>query len=127
MPNAMRHLCDTNVWLALALSGHSHQPPAAAWFQSLGAGDTAEFCRATQTSFLRFLTTPAIVGRHTLSNDDALACYRQLAADPFVAVCAEPADSNHAGTNSRETLSPRPNVGWMPTSLLSPSTRVCGW
>jgi predicted nucleic acid-binding protein len=21
----MRHLCDTNVWLALALSGHSHQ------------------------------------------------------------------------------------------------------
>jgi uncharacterized protein len=87
----MRHLCDTNVWLALALSGHSHQPRASAWFQGLGAGDTAEFCTATQTSFLRLLTTPAIVGPHALSNDGALACYRELAADPFVTLCAEPA------------------------------------
>jgi toxin-antitoxin system PIN domain toxin len=91
MPNAMRHLCDTNVWLALALSGHSHQPRAAAWFESLGVDDTAEFCRATQISFLRLLTTPAIVGPHTLSNDAALACYRQLAADPCVSLCVEPA------------------------------------
>ena len=116
MPNAMRNLCDTNVWLALAHSGHSHQPPAAAWFQSLGAGDTAEFCRATQTSFLRLLTTPAIVGRHTLSNDDARACYRLLAADPFVAVCAKPAGLESRWHQFAENPQPAPKR-WMDAYL----------
>lgn len=86
----MRHLCDTNVWLALALSGHSHQPPAALWFQNLGAGDTAEFCRATQISFLRLLTTLTVFGANALSNDAALDCYLQLADDPCAALCIEP-------------------------------------
>ena len=126
MPRVMRHLCDSNIWLALTLSGHSHHPSAAAWFRSLSAGDTTEFCRATQTSYLRLLTTPAILGANALSNDAALACFQQLAADSMVVLALSPAGWNPFGINTLPALSLRQSVGWTLTSLRSLQRRVSG-
>jgi predicted nucleic acid-binding protein len=39
----MRHLCDSNVFVALAMSGHVHHVTARVWFDGLKDGDTAEF------------------------------------------------------------------------------------
>ncbi len=86
----MRHLCDTNVWLALTVSAHPHQVRATEWFQGLTEADSAEFCRAAQTSFLRLLRTPAAVWPAVLTNEQALECYRTLRTDACVAFCPEP-------------------------------------
>lgn len=47
----MRHLCDTNVFFALAVSGHRHHAVAQAWLDLLG-DDSAEFCRMTFEKFV---------------------------------------------------------------------------
>lgn len=44
-------LPDVNVWLALSLPGHVHQPAAQAWLD--GTEEVLWFCRASQQGFLR--------------------------------------------------------------------------
>lgn len=41
-------LCDTNIWLALALSGHVHHRASRAWLDTINAPGVIHFCRATQ-------------------------------------------------------------------------------
>src|ERR1051325_935618 len=67
-------LADSNVWLALALSGHQHHTAAATWLEKEAAVGSLSFCRATQTSFLRLLTTKAVLnayGNPPLTNEEA--------------------------------------------------------
>ncbi|HEX9730012.1 MAG TPA: TA system VapC family ribonuclease toxin [Gemmatimonadales bacterium] len=81
------HLCDTNVWLALALSAHRHHSVARDWFQSVERPGTILFCRATQQAFLRLLTNAAVLapyGNQPLSNSEAWAAYDALLADDRV-------------------------------------------
>src|SRR6187551_2871644 len=85
----MRHLCDSNVFVALAVSGHQHHPGARAWLDGLSDGDTAEFCRMTQNSFLRLLTTDAFMKPYTLTNEQALETLRTLLDDGRIAACLE--------------------------------------
>ena len=85
----MRHLCDSNVFVALALSGHRHHSTARAWLDALSDGDTAEFCRMTQNSFLRLVTTEAFMKPHTLTNEQALDTLRTLRDDGRIAACLE--------------------------------------
>ena len=74
----MRHLCDSNVFLALIASGHRHHRATRDWYQSLSRHDTAEFCRMTQVTFLRLLTTEAVMGAYALTNDQAISLYGEL-------------------------------------------------
>jgi toxin-antitoxin system PIN domain toxin len=78
----MRHLCDSNVLLALVLANHPHHTLALKWFQSLGPGETVGLCRATQLSFLRLLTTEAILKRDTQTNAEAISVWNGLAGSP---------------------------------------------
>jgi toxin-antitoxin system PIN domain toxin len=81
------HLCDTNVWLALAISGHGHHVAARRWFDSVPGPAMAAFCRATQQSFLRLLTNAAVLapyGNLPLTNKQAWAAYEALVADERV-------------------------------------------
>ena len=88
------HLCDTNVWLALAISGHGHHVSARRWFDSVPDPARVAFCRATQQSFLRLLTNAAVLapyGNPPLTNKQAWAAYEALAADErVVPPAAEP-------------------------------------
>ena len=80
-------LCDTNVWLALALSGHRHHAAARRWFDAIPGPATVEFCRATQQGFLRLLTNAAVLapyGNPPLTNKQAWAAYEALVADERV-------------------------------------------
>ena len=93
MARQVRHLCDVNVWLALTLSGHFHASAARSWFESLTAPDSAAFCRSTHQSFLRLLTTPAMLEEYrsaARSNEEAWSAYESLRSEPRVGWLEEP-------------------------------------
>jgi toxin-antitoxin system PIN domain toxin len=82
-------LCDSNVWLALALSKHVHHAAARAWLETLEGLRSALFCRATQQSFLRLLTNAAVLGPYgnpPLTNRQAWGAYEALLADDRIAL-----------------------------------------
>lgn len=86
----MKHLCDSNVFLALAVGQHAHHPSAAAWFSGLGPDDTAAFCRATRISFLRLLTQKIAPGYVPLGNAEAWDIFDRLSLDDAVVNEGEP-------------------------------------
>jgi toxin-antitoxin system PIN domain toxin len=80
-------LCDSNVWLALALSGHLHHRAARAWLEGIDEQASLAFCRATQQAFLRLLTNAAVLhpyGNPPLTNRQAWSAYEALLADDRV-------------------------------------------
>ena len=77
-------LCDSNVWLALALSRHAHHAVARQWFEAVEDPSSVFFCRATQQTFLRLLTNAAVLspyGDPPLTNRQAWEAYESLLAD----------------------------------------------
>lgn len=77
-------LCDSNVWLALALSRHIHQAAARGWLETVADPASVLFCRATQQAFLRLLTNAAVLtpyGNPPLTNRQAWSAYEALLAD----------------------------------------------
>jgi uncharacterized protein len=86
------NLCDSNVWLALALSKHVHQPIARSWFHGVVGREAVLFCRATQQTFLRLLTNPSVLapyGNRPLTNAEAWGAYEALLADDRIVLRAD--------------------------------------
>src|SRR5436189_5496731 len=86
-------LADSNVWLALALSKHAFHPIVRAWFARQKPSQPVLFCRSTQQSFLRLLTTLAVLdpyGIPPLSNKAAWSAYEGFLADERIAWVEEP-------------------------------------
>ena len=86
-------LPDTNIWLALALSKHTHHPAAKAWLDGRDAPDSVLFCRSVQQSVLRLLTTAevmALYGIKPLSNAEAWGVYEAFIADDRIVFRDEP-------------------------------------
>jgi toxin-antitoxin system PIN domain toxin len=78
--------------LALALSKHKFHSAAQTWLESQGPRQ-AFFCRATQQSFLRLLTTTAVFAPYRippLSNRAAWSVYESLLADERISWIEEP-------------------------------------
>jgi toxin-antitoxin system PIN domain toxin len=106
-------LCDSNVWLALALSEHTHHEVARDWFDSVADPRSVVFCRATQQSFLRLLTNAAVLrpyGNPPLTNRQAWNAYQALLADDRVAFRSEEPAALEAHWKRfavRETASPK--------------------
>lgn len=85
-------LCDTNVWLALALSGHGHHLVARDWLDSIREPASLIVCRATQQSFLRLLTNATVLGAYgnpPLTNRQAWEVYEAILADDRVVFRAD--------------------------------------
>lgn len=77
-------LCDGNLWLALALSGHVHHHAASSWLETVDRPESICLCRATQQTFLRLLTNSAVLapyGNPPLTNNEAWAAYQALLSD----------------------------------------------
>ena len=77
-------LCDSNVWLALTLFDHTHHTSALRWFDGITEPKMVFFCRATQQSFLRLLTSAAVltpIGNAPLTNRQAWNLYETLLTD----------------------------------------------
>jgi toxin-antitoxin system PIN domain toxin len=80
-------LCDVNIWIALTVDRHPLRPAVTAWFTAVEEPAAALFCRSTQQSFLRLLTTPALLasyGSAPLTNQQAWTTYDALARDPRI-------------------------------------------
>ena len=86
----MKHLCDSNVWIAIAVEQHAHHEHAAAWFAALKETDIALFCRATRISFLRLLTQRIAPDFVPLSNREAWQALDQLTVDEATGFASEP-------------------------------------
>lgn len=89
----MDQLPDTNVWLALTLKAHVHHAVALAWYKGVKHGQAVAFCRASQQSLLRLLTTEAVMrayNRPALSNRQAWAIQREWEDGEQVRFAEEP-------------------------------------
>lgn len=80
----MLSLCDSNVWLALALSDHVHHAAACSWLESVDEPASIHFCRTTQQTLLRLLTNAAVLapyGNPPLTNREAWSVYERFTDD----------------------------------------------
>lgn len=105
-------LCDTNVWLALSLSKHSHHQVTVKWFEKQSDSKSVCFCRATQQSYLRLLSTTKLLGafgNDALTNRQAWGAYSALLEDYRVSFAPEPPDLDSRWTHYglRDTASPK--------------------
>lgn len=80
-------LPDSNVWLALALSGHAHHAAARQWLEEVEEPASIVLCRATQQALLRLLSNAAVLapyGNPPLTNRAAWKAYEAFLADDRV-------------------------------------------
>jgi uncharacterized protein len=78
-------LLDANIWLAAIFPTHSHHHLAKQTLEQATPGEPVLWCRATQQSFLRLTSTPAIhkaYGAAGMTNQDAMAVLDALNALP---------------------------------------------
>jgi toxin-antitoxin system PIN domain toxin len=90
MPVMKFSLLDSNVWVALTIDRHEHHRDALAWFDEVPDDRSACFCRMTQNSFLRLVTSKSIFQEDTMTNEQAIRAYRQFRLDPRVGWMDEP-------------------------------------
>ncbi|HWG21099.1 MAG TPA: TA system VapC family ribonuclease toxin [Terracidiphilus sp.] len=73
-------LPDVNVWLAMHYPRHEHHGTAQAWFDRLDERQMLVFCRQTQLSFFRLLTTSAVMGKDTRTQRQCWTIYEDWLA-----------------------------------------------
>lgn len=108
----MMKLVDTNVWLALTLSKHALHRASRDWLDETTSQDLLLFCRSTQQSYLRLLTTAQVLapyGNPPLSNSQAWQAYQTWVQTEGVSIVEEPADleENWKAAAVRDTASPK--------------------
>ena len=82
---------DVNVWVALTYGGHNHHSAARSWFEALDMDARVCFCRFTQLSLLRLLTTPAVMGTdEVMTQIEAWGAYDQWKQDERILFLEEP-------------------------------------
>jgi toxin-antitoxin system PIN domain toxin len=116
---AVVSLYDTGIWVALSFSSHPFHAKARAVFERADSSRPAAFCRATQTSFLRLLTTSTICsayGCSPITNREAWAKYEELLALPQVVWLPEPVGIESEWSQCAAVGSASPKV-WMDAYL----------
>ncbi|MBC8106014.1 MAG: PIN domain-containing protein [Anaerolineae bacterium] len=106
------YLFDSSVWVAITFSSHPAHDTAMSALADTTVDRPACFCRATQQSFLRLITTPTILaayGAPAMTNADAVRVHDELRALANVAYRTEPADIESAWPKlaARSTASPK--------------------
>jgi len=82
---------DVNVWVALTYGGHEHHNAARTWFDALDGDARICFCRFTQISLLRLLTSQAVMGEdEVMTQIEAWGAYEQWKEDDRVLFLDEP-------------------------------------
>lgn len=86
-------LVDSSVWVAAAFLSHPHHRFALNELERGTVRVPAVFCRASQQSFLRLITTPHVFRAYqpeTVSNRAAWVMFERLCARPGIAILDEP-------------------------------------
>ncbi len=104
-------LVDTSVWVPVVLSEHQFSSVARDWLENIEPPEATAFCRATQQSFLRLLTTAAVFLPYEkpLSNAQAWSTYHDLLANERIAFVEEPPglEAHWERLASRRSASPK--------------------
>ena len=105
-------LVDTNVWIGAIFASHPFHRQARQFLDEATPANPAVFCRATQQSFLRVASTPAVLktyGAQGLTNRDALVALNALLALAQVGEREEPPGvvAHWHRLAARDTASPK--------------------
>ena len=114
---ATLNFLDANVWLALLWGRHVHSETAKSWFEK-AAEEQFFFCRLTQLTVLRLLTTEKIMGKDTKTMSQAWNLWDQVWADSRMEFLAEP-DTLEKEFRSRSRLPSRSPKVWADAYLLA--------
>lgn len=104
---------DVNVWLALSVSGHSHNGDALNWLDRLPDDSTLIFSRFTQLGLLRLLTNTAVMGDETLTLGEAWAVYDRWLQDPRVEFYPEPRHVDAGFRRATEPFADKAAAKWV--------------
>ncbi len=116
----MLNFLDSNVWLALIWSQHAHSEKARSWFEQTSE-EQFFFCRFTQITTLRLLTTDQVMGSQTKTMPEAWDLWDRLWADTRIAFLTEPDDLERE-FRSRSRMSSRSPKIWADAYLLAFAT-----
>jgi toxin-antitoxin system PIN domain toxin len=108
---------DANVWLALLWSRHIHSEKAKDWFER-SSEEKFFFCRMTQITVLRLLTTPTVMGSDVKKMPEAWVLWDKLRADDRIAFLSEPEAIEPELRRLSALRSPSPKV-WADAYLLA--------
>jgi len=108
---------DANVWLALLWGRHIHSGKAREWFEQAGA-EQFFFCRFTQLTILRLLTTEKIMGKDTCNMAEAWEIWDRMWADQRISLLPEPEELEKE-FRRRSRLSNRSPKVWADAYLLA--------
>jgi uncharacterized protein len=108
---------DANVWLALIWDRHEHAPAARSWFEKSVEGSFL-FCRFTQLTVLRLLTTTAVMGHDVRTMEGAWNIWDQLTADDRIGFLTEPDDLERPFRQHSHLATASPKV-WADAYLLA--------
>jgi uncharacterized protein len=114
--NALNFL-DANVWLALIWSRHVHSERAQLWFEQ-AEEEQFFFCRFTQVTVLRLLTTDQVMGKDARTMSEAWSLWDRIWADTRIVFLPEPDDIERE-FRSRSRLSRRSPKMWADAYLLA--------
>jgi uncharacterized protein len=105
--NALNFL-DANVWLALLWYRHVHSERAQQWFVN-SAEEQFLFCRFTQLTTLRLLTTGSVMGEDVRTMSQAWVLWDAIESDPRIAFLPEPSglDSEFRAQSRFSVQSPK--------------------
>ena len=108
---------DANVWLALLWSRHIHADDAREWFER-SSDEKFLFCRITQITVLRLLTTAAVMGADVKGMHEAWNLWDRVCADDRIEFLSEPEaiEREFRGFSSRRSASPKV---WVDAYLLA--------
>jgi toxin-antitoxin system PIN domain toxin len=100
---------DVNVWLALSYPPHIHHEAAENWYESASPSPTLVFCRHTQLSLFRLLSTEAILKQDVLSQRRCWEEFDQWIGSGEAIYAEEPAglESVMRARTSAESVSPK--------------------
>jgi toxin-antitoxin system PIN domain toxin len=108
---------DANVWLALLWNRHTHSEKAERWFEQ-SSEEQFFFCRFTQLTVLRILTTEEILGKDAKTMAEAWSLWDQVWADDRIAFVPEP-DGFEREFRARSRLTSRSPKVWADAYLLA--------
>lgn len=105
--------------MALTFPSHPLHESATEAFIAASNDGPALFCRATELSFLRLISTPAVqlaYGSQRISNREALKCIDAFAALPRVSFCKECDETRPLWRRLAAVNTPSPKI-WMDAYL----------
>jgi toxin-antitoxin system PIN domain toxin len=108
---------DANVWLALLWSRHIHSDKAREWFER-SSEEKFLFCRITQITVLRLLTTAAVMGGDVKKMHGAWDLWDKVCADDRIEFLSEPHAIEWEFRRLSALRSPSPKV-WVDAYLLA--------